>query len=67
MCVGEVLYCDVIARSHLHTLIDSFCSKLCANKEEGKPMMVKNKLDSAMDESSVDQEICKSDVTVHNL
>ena len=30
-------------------------------------MMVKNKLDSAMDESSVDQEICKSDATVHNL
>ena len=29
-------------------------------------MMVKRKLDGAVDESSVDQEIRKSDVTVHN-
>ena len=30
-------------------------------------MMVKRKLDGAVNESSVDQEIRKSDVTVHNL
>ena len=30
-------------------------------------MMVKRKLDSAVEESSADQEIRKSDVTVENL
>ena len=30
-------------------------------------MMVKRKLDGVMDKSSADQEICKSDVTDHNL
>ena len=30
-------------------------------------MIVKRKLDGAVDESSADQEIRKSDVTVHNL
>ena len=30
-------------------------------------MMVKRKLDEAVDESSVDREICKSDRTVHYL
>ena len=30
-------------------------------------MMVKTKQGGAMDESSVDQEIHKSDVTLHNL
>ena len=30
-------------------------------------MMVKRKLDGAVDESSADQEIRKSKVTVHNL
>ena len=30
-------------------------------------MMVKRKLDGAVDKSSVDLEICKSDMTVHNL
>ena len=30
-------------------------------------MMVKRKLGGAVDKSSVDQEIRKSDVTVHNL
>ena len=29
--------------------------------------MVKRKLDGAVDESSADQEICKSDMTVHSL
>ena len=29
--------------------------------------MVKRKLDGAVDESSVDQKICKWDATVHNL
>ena len=30
-------------------------------------MMVKRNLDGAADKSSMDQEICKSDETVHNL
>ena len=30
-------------------------------------MMVKKKLDGAVEESSADQEICKSDMTIHNL
>ena len=30
-------------------------------------MIVKRKLDGAVDESSADREICKSDVIVHNL
>ena len=30
-------------------------------------MMVKRKLDGAVDESSAYQEICKSDMIVHNL
>ena len=30
-------------------------------------MMVKRKLDGTVDESSVDQETCKSDATPHNL
>ena len=30
-------------------------------------MMVKRKLDSAVDESTADQEICKPHTTVHNL
>ena len=30
-------------------------------------MMAKRKLGGAVDKSSVDQEICKSDATVHNL
>ena len=30
-------------------------------------MMVKSKLDGTVDESSDDQEICKSDMTVHSL
>ena len=30
-------------------------------------MMVKRTLDGAVDEFSADQEICKSDATVHNL
>ena len=30
-------------------------------------MTIKRKLDSAVDESSADQEIRKSDATVHNL
>ena len=30
-------------------------------------MIVKRKLDGAVGESSVDQEICESDWTVHNL
>ena len=29
--------------------------------------MVKRKLDGAVDESSADQEICKSNAAVHNL
>ena len=30
-------------------------------------MMVKRKLDGAVDESSADRKICKFDATVHNL
>ena len=30
-------------------------------------MVVKRKLDGAVDESLMDQEICKSDTTVHDL
>ena len=30
-------------------------------------MMVKRKLDGEVNESSLDQEICKSDATVHNF
>ena len=30
-------------------------------------MMVKRKLDDAVDKSSADQEICKSDATVHRI
>ena len=37
------------------------------NKEEGRPWMVKRKLHGALDESSANRDICKSDVTVYNL
>ena len=41
------------------------------NKEEGRSMMAKRKLDGAVDESSADREICKSNatdsITVSNL
>ena len=30
-------------------------------------MMIKRKVDGAVEESSTDQEICKFDVTVHNM
>ena len=36
-------------------------------EEEGRPVMVKRKLDGAVDESSVDRKIRKWDMTVHNL
>ena len=68
--VGLVkFYCDVITRNCLqlmNTSIDTFFSKLCAFLAERRLMMVKRKLDVAVDES-VDQEIINSDVTVHNL
>ena len=61
-------YCDVINRNHLHISIDTFISKLCAFcEEERRPMMVKMKLDGAVDESSADQEIRKSNTTAHSL
>ena len=67
-------YCDVIARSRLqliNTSIDTFFSKLDAflveEKEQGKPKMVKRKLDSAVDESLANREIRKSDAIVHYL
>ena len=37
------------------------------NKENGRPTMVKRKLDGAVDKSSSDQEIPKSNAIVHNL
>ena len=36
-------------------------------EEEGRPTMDIRKLDSAVDESSVDKWICKSDTNVHIL
>jgi len=77
-CVSKalLLYCDVIIKSHLqliNTSINTFFSKLrafLANKEdseEGRPMIVKRKLDGTVNESPVDQEIRKSDAIVHNL
>ena len=35
-------------------------------EEEGRPVMVKRKLDGAVDKSSLDREIRKSNATVHN-
>ena len=37
------------------------------NKEEGRPIIVERKLDDAVENSSLYQEIRKSDATVHNL
>ena len=66
-------YCDIITRSYLqtiNTLIDTFFSNLCTflveQRRKGRPMMVKRKLDGAVDKSSVDL-IHKSDATVHDL
>ena len=68
------IYCDVIAKSLLqliNTSIDTFFSTLDAflaqQKDQGRPKMVKRKVDGTMDESSADQEIRKSDAIVHNL
>ena len=36
-------------------------------KEEGRPVMVKKKLDDALDESSADRDFRKPGATVHNL
>ena len=63
------LYCDVITRSCLqliNTSINTFLVNLAWNKEEeeGRPVMVKRKLDGAVDESSADQKICELDVTM---
>ena len=65
-------YCDVITRSHLqliNTSINTFFSKLRAflAKQRRRRKAVKRKLDGTVDESSVDQKICKSDATVRNL
>ena len=72
-CVLIKFYCDVITRSHLqliNTSIDTFFSKLgvvLVEEEQLRPMMVKRKLDGSVDESSADQEICKSEATVYKL
>ena len=61
-------YCEVIAKSHLqliNTLIDTFFSKLHAFLVEQRRKRKTN--DGAVDESSADQEIRISDVTVHSL
>ena len=66
-------YCDVITEAFylLHTLIDTFFSQLRAflveQEEEGRPVLVKRKLDGAVDGSSANQKIRKSDATVFNL
>ena len=61
------LYCDVITRSCLqliNTSINTFLVNFVWNKEEeGRPVMVKRKLDGALDGSSADQKICELDVT----
>ena len=64
----------VISRSGLkfiNTSINTFFSKfrafLAEKGDKGRPVMVEGKLNGAVDESSVDQEICKSYATVHNL
>ena len=66
-------YFDVIARSRLqliNTSINTFFSKLCAfsaeQRRRRKAMMDKRKLDGAVAESSADQEIHKSDATIHS-
>ena len=48
---------------------EMYCqSQLNKNKvKQGRPMMIKRKLDGAVDESSADQEIRKSNLTLHNL
>ena len=67
-------YCDVITRSHLqliNSLINTFFSKLYAflqNKEEGRPVMVKRKLDGQVYKSSASgSKKRKSNTIVHNL
>ena len=52
----------------INTSINTFFSKLSAflsktKKEEGRPMMVKRKLDGAVDRSSADRKIHKLDIT----
>ena len=65
-------YCDVMTRSRLqqiNTSIYTFFSKLNAfltEQKEGRLMMVKMKLDGAVENTS-DQEIRKFNVTVHNM
>ena len=63
-------YCDVITRSRLqliNTSINTFFSKLCAFLVEQRRMKEGQwwLKDGAVDESSADQEICKSGATVH--
>ena len=64
-------YGDVIVRSHLqfiNTLINTFFSKLFAfltELEEKRPDI--RKLDGGVGESSMEQQIHKSDVIVQNL
>ena len=67
-------YCDVITRSRLQlintsieTSFSEFHAFLVEREEEGRAMMIKRKLEGAVDESSADKEIHKSDATVHNL
>ena len=68
-------YCDVITRCHLqlintsiNTSINTFFSKfrtfLAEQRRRGRPVMVKRKLDGAVDESSADRKICKLDATL---
>ena len=68
-------YCDVITRSRLqliNTSIDTFFKisyfrAFLVEQRRRRKAKVKRKLDSAVDESSMDQEICEFDVTVHYL
>ena len=74
MCSQHAYNCEIITRSRvqlINTSIDTFFSKLrtflIEQRKRGTPMMVKRELDGAVVESSVGQEICKSDRTVHNF
>ena len=66
-------YCDIITEAV--TAYQHFdrhlCSKLCAflanKEEEGRPVMVKRKLDGARDKFSANRNIHKWDATVHSL
>ena len=61
-------YCDVsLSKLQLTPSSVNFVPFYQTKEEQGRPMMVKRKLNDTVVESSADQEIRKSDVIVHNL